>query len=50
MNPFKESGAKLERDSKRNKEISAQRRLINQLFSFSNDKGRRFKFRTVVEE
>jgi len=39
MNPFKTLGAKVVRDSKRNEEFSAQRRLINQLFSFDTEKG-----------
>ena len=47
MNPIKELGAKLVRDSKLNEEFSAQRGLINQLFPFIYEASKRMSSRAI---
>jgi hypothetical protein len=47
MNPIKELGAKLVRDSKLNEEFSAQRGLINQLFPFIYEASKRMSCRAI---
>ncbi len=47
MNPIKELGAKLVRDSKLNEEFSAQRGLVNQLFPFIYEASKRMSSRAI---